>query len=209
MATIRRLTDSCLLVTTDDHSTLFDPGFHTFTTGTFDLGSIGDVSRVFVTHEHRDHLHPEFLQWLLDRRQDLAVYSNQAVADILESHEIAVDTGVPEGTSIEDVIHEVIPNGSAPPNRSFTLDDLFTHPGDSRQPTNTAPVLALPPLVPWDSATGGVEFARRLKPRQVIPIHDFYLTEAGRQFVANICLPPLEDSGIEFVQLDWGDSYTV
>jgi L-ascorbate metabolism protein UlaG (beta-lactamase superfamily) len=76
MSQIRRLTDSCLLVTTEDEATLFDPGFHTFLDGPVDLDSIGDVTRVLVTHEHADHVNPDFMDWLVDRNSDLVVHSN-------------------------------------------------------------------------------------------------------------------------------------
>ena len=47
MTTIRRLADSCLIVTTDQGATLFDPGFRTF--DVIDLDSIGDIQRVLIT----------------------------------------------------------------------------------------------------------------------------------------------------------------
>jgi predicted Fe-Mo cluster-binding NifX family protein len=209
MTTIRRLTDSCLLVTTDTDATLFEPGSHTFDAREVDLESIGEVTRVFITHEHGDHVKPEFVQWLIDRGSDLVVYSNAAVGSLLSPHGIEVSTSVPTGVSVEDVLHEVIPNGSAPPNRAFTIDGVLTHPGDSRKPTHSAPVLALPLLVPWDSTTGAVEFARRLAPRQVVPIHDFYLSAGGRSWVGGMVRDVLRSSGIELVGLDWGDSFTV
>lgn len=209
MTSIRRLTDSAVLVTADDHATLFDPGFHTFTSGEIDLAGIGDVTRVFVTHEHGDHASPDFIKWLIDRRRDLVVYSNTRVAELLATSDIEVSTATPEGVSIEDVLHERVASGATPPNRAFTIDGLFTHPGDSRQPTSSAPVLALPLLAPWDSATGAVEFARKLRPRQVIPIHDFYLSKAGRDWVAGMVKAVLADDGIELVAIDWGESYTV
>lgn len=209
MTTIRRLTDSCLLVTTDQGATLFDPGFFTFSSGEVDLESIGDVTGVMITHEHGDHVHPGFVRWLMDRSSDLVVYSNQAVAAILEPHDIIVDTAVPPGAAVEDVLHGRIPSGARPPNRSFTIEGVFTHPGDSRDPTSSAPVLALPLIVPWDSATGAVDFARRVKPRQVIGIHDFYLNETGRGFARNLVGSALAEDGIEMVDLDWGDQYSV
>ena len=55
MTTIQRLTDSCLLVSTDSDGTLFDPGFHTFESDQIELEDIGDVSRVMITHAHGDH----------------------------------------------------------------------------------------------------------------------------------------------------------
>lgn len=209
MATIRRLTDSCIHVTTDEAATLFDPGFHTFLDGEIDLGSIGEVSRLLVTHEHPDHVNPEFVRWLLDRGDDVTVYSNAAVADLLAKHDIEVTIEPPGGVSVEDVLHAKVPNGAQPPNRSFTIDGLITHPGDSREPTTSAPILALPLLVPWDSATGAVEFARRLHPRQVVPIHDFYLSAQGRSRITGMVGEVLAANDIELVDLDWGDQYTV
>ena len=209
MATITRLADSCLLVTSELGTTLFDPGFFTFDAGEVDLDAIGDVQRVLITHEHADHVKPEFVRWLVDRGDDVTVYSNQAVADLLAPHDIAVSTDAPPGVSFEDVLHEPIPTGAQPPNRSYTIDGVITHPGDSQQPTSSAPVLALPLMAPWTGATAAVEFARRLRPAQVVPIHDFYLTKAGRDFLGRLVGGALAAHGIELVPLDWGDSYTV
>ena len=208
MTEIRRLTDSCLLVTTDEHATLFDPGFHTFQEGEVDLDSIGDVTRVFVTHEHGDHVNPDFVKWLIDRKSDLVVYSNQAVADLLDRHAIAVSTDVPSGTGVEDVLHERLPNGTQPPNRSYTIEGVLTHPGDSREPTVSAPILALPLIAPWGSVTGAVAFARKLAPQQVVMIHDFYLSEKGRAQIRHMAGDVLAEGGIEMLDLDWGDSLT-
>jgi L-ascorbate metabolism protein UlaG (beta-lactamase superfamily) len=209
MTTIRRLTDSCLLVTTDDGATLFDPGFHTFSAEEIEVESIGDIQRVLITHEHGDHVSADFVRWLLDRGKDVTVHANQAVADLLARHDIPVAVGTPDGFSSEDVFHEMTPMGTAPPNRSFTVDGVLTHPGDSYQPTATAPVLALPLLIPWGSTFQSMEFARRLAPRQVVPIHDFYLSSGGRQWITGMAKQVLAASDIEVVPLDWGESYTV
>jgi hypothetical protein len=209
MTEIRRLTDSCLLVTTDEHATLFDPGFHTFQEGEVELDSIGDVTRVFVTHEHGDHVNPDFVSWLIDRKSDLVVYSNQAVADLLDRNAIAVSTDVPSGTGVEDVLHERLPNGSQPPNRSYTIEGVFTHPGDSHEPTVSAPILALPLIAPWSSVTAAVEFARKLAPQQVIMIHDFYLSAKGRARIRQMAGGVLAEDGIEMLDLDWGQALSV
>jgi L-ascorbate metabolism protein UlaG (beta-lactamase superfamily) len=209
MTEIRRLTDSCLLVTGDDHATMFDPGFHTYLEGVIDLDSIGDVTRVLVTHEHGDHVHPDFVKWLVGRRRDLVVFSNQAVSDLLADHGIEVSVEVPAGVGVEDVLHERLPNGSQPPNRSFTIEGVITHPGDSHQPTVTAPILALPMVAPWGSLTAAVEFARRVKPERVFMIHDFYMSDAGRARIRHMAGGVLGNDGIEVLDLDWGQSLTV
>lgn len=209
MSEIRRLTDSCVLVSTNQHATLFDPGFHPFLSGEVDLDSIGDVTRVLVTHEHGDHVNPDFVKWLIDRRRDLVVYSNQAVADLLGGQGIEVSVDVPDAVNVEDVVHEKLPNGSRPPNRSFTIEGLFTHPGDSHQPTVTAPIMALPLIAPWGSLTAAVEFARRVRPQQVVMIHDFFMSEEGRSRIRGMAKGALAESDIEMLDLDWGDHLTV
>lgn len=209
MTTIKRLTDSCLVVTTDDGATLFDPGFHTFESGLVDLDGIGDIQRVLVTHEHGDHVSADFLRWVLDRGDDVIVYANEAVAVVLAEHRIQIATDIPTGTSVEDVTHETTPMGTAPPNRAWTINDVITHPGDSYGPTRTAPVLALGLLTPWGSTTKTLEFARRLAPQQAIPVHDFYLSDTGRGWINAVAKNVLAQADIEVVTLDWGQSYTV
>ena len=209
MATVRRLADSCLTVTTDAGTSLIDPGFFSWGSGEVDLDELGDVQQVLVTHEHADHVHPDFVRWLLDRGDDVVVRANTAVADLLAPHDIEVDTGVPEGMTAEDVDHEPLPNGATPPNRSWTVGEVFTHPGDSHQPTHTAPVMALPLMAPWTSATDAVAFAKRLRPQQVVPIHDFYLSASGREFVTGLAGRFLAEHDIELVALDWNGSVTI
>jgi hypothetical protein len=207
--TITRLTDSCLLVETEAGTTLFDPGFFTWDSGKFDLETLGDVQRVLVTHEHTDHVKPEFVRWLIDRGVDVTVHSNDPVAALLAPHGIDVMTDVPAGVSFEDVTHGMMPMGSAPPNRAFTIDGVLTHPGDSYEVTATAPVLALPLLVLWGSTTESVAFARRLRPKQLVTVHDFYMSSYGRQRLMGMVKDILAPDGIELVPLDWGESYTV
>ncbi len=209
MTTIRRLSDSCITVTGDTGTTLFDPGIHTWESGAVDLDSIGEVQRVLITHEHGDHVNPDFVRWLLDRGSNVTVHANQSVANLLATHDIEVVTANPPGVSAQDVSHGPTPTGATPPNRAYTIDGLFTHPGDSYEPTTTAPILALPLLIPWGSTHQSMEFARRLAPRQVIPVHDFYLTGPGRKWITSTAKQVLGRNGIELVTLDWGESYTV
>ncbi len=209
MPTVRRLADSCLTISTDQGVTLFDPGFFSFDSGEVDLSRLGEVNTVLITHEHGDHVKPEFVRWLLDRGQDVTVHSNQAVADLLARNGIEARTDDPVGVTSEDVKHGIIPNGESPPNRSFTVSGVFTHPGDSQELTTSGPVLALPLMAPWTSTTAAVEFARRLAPGQVIPIHDFYLSPAGREFLVGVAARVLAASGIEVIPLDWGQSASI
>ncbi|MGH8875133.1 MAG: hypothetical protein ACRDVM_07770, partial [Acidimicrobiia bacterium] len=142
----------------------------------------------------------------VDRRRDLTVHANQAVCDLLAGHGIEASTDNPEGVTAEDVAHETTPTGTAPPNRAFTVEGILTHPGDSYRPTTTAPVLALALMAPWGSTRHSVEFARRLRPERVIPVHDFYLSDSGRRWVAAMVENVLAEDGIELIPLGWGEA---
>ena len=209
MTTIRRLSDSCLLVGDDAGTTIIDPGFFTFQDDAIDLDSIGDVQRILITHEHGDHVSPDFVRWLLDRGDDVQVHANAAVAELLAASDIEASTDDPLGVTSEDVLHEMVPTGATPPNRSWSISGVLTHPGDSYQPATTEPVLALPLIAPWGSTTQSVEFARRLTPRQVVPIHDFYTSASGRAWLSGLVKRVLADDDIELVPLDWGEGYTL
>jgi L-ascorbate metabolism protein UlaG (beta-lactamase superfamily) len=209
MTTITRLADSCLIVATDTNRTLIDPGGFAYTWDGIDLDSIGDVSNVLVTHEHADHVNVDFVKWLLDRGTDVTVHCNEATAAMLARADVEALTVPATDTSFEDVTHETLPTGATLPNRSWTIDDVLTHPGDSYQPTTTAPVMALALLAPWGSMTASVEFAKRLQPRQVIPTHDFYLSESGRAWVTSLASGVLAKADIEVVGLEPGQSFTV
>lgn len=206
MTTIRRIADSCVTVTTDQGTTLIDPGFFSFDSDHVDLSAIGDVQRVLITHEHGDHVKPEFVRWLLDRSPDLTVHGNDNVAALLRETDVEVINSDPDGVSSEDCDHGTLPNGSTVPNRAYTVDGVFTHPGDSQDPSSSAPILALPLLVPWGTMRGSMEFAMRVAPQQVVPIHDFYLSEGGRGFLYGMAGGVLGGAGIEFVHLNWGES---
>jgi len=208
MTTIRRLTHSCLIVTGDDGTVLLDPDVFTWTRGVVDLDSVGDVQRVLITHEHADHMHPEFITWLRDRGTDVTVHANARVQELLAAQDIEVTTADPAGTTSEDVLHGTLPNGQQPPNRAFTYAGV-THTGDSFEISACGDVLFLPLMVPWGAARSGVELVERLGPKQVIPAHDFYLSDGGRAFIYEIVGGAIAAAGTEFVPLAYGDGYTV
>lgn len=209
MTTITRIADSCLVVETDASRTLVDPGGFAYTWEGIDLNSVGDISQVLITHEHGDHVNLDFVQWLIDRRRDVVVHANESTAAMLAQADIAATTAAPTGTTFEDVSHETLPNGTTVPNRSWTVEGVLTHPGDSYQPTSAGHVMGLALLAPWGSMTASVEFAKRLGPKMVVPVHDFYLSRSGRGWVTSLASNVLGAAGIEVVGLEPGESFTV
>ena len=79
---------------------------------------------------------------------------------------------------------------------------MFAHPGDSYSFDATPPVLALPFLAPWGSTTEAVTLAKGLKPRYVVPIHDWYLEERGKGWLYTMAERALAEEGITLLRLD-------
>lgn len=208
MTTIRRLTHSCLLVSTEDGTVLMDPDSFTWTSGVVDLETIGDVQKILITHEHADHMHPGFIKWVRDRGADVTIHSNERVQELLAAEDIEVLTTNPDGVTTEDNLHGVLPNGAQPPNRAFTYGGVTTL-GDSFDVDSCGGVLFLPLFVPWGASRHAVELAERLAPKQVIPAHDFYLSDGGRRFIYDFIGGVISDAGAEFIPLAYGESYTV
>jgi L-ascorbate metabolism protein UlaG (beta-lactamase superfamily) len=204
---IRRLSHSCLVVTTETTTVLIDPGVHSFNDRKADLESLEPLDAIIITHSHQDHIDPAFVSWLKARNPLLTVHGNQAVTELLRTHGIDVVTSNPPGVTSEDVDHEETPLGPGPPNRAFTIGNRVTHPGDSYRISRTAPILTMAMMSPWGSTRQSVECIRQLNPRIVIPVHDAYMSEAGRKGIWDIVTKALSGDGIDLIPLDWGETY--
>lgn len=207
MTTVRRLTHSCVVVSGDDGTVIIDPDSFTWGSEIIDLDSIGDIQRVLITHEHHDHVHPDFVKWVRDRGTDVTIHANSAVAGLLAPDDIEVIDANPAGVTSEDLLHGELPNGMRPPNRAFTYAGV-TAPGDSFELTSCGDVLVLPLIVPWGRSRDAVLMAERLRPKVVIPAHDFYLSEGGREFMGGFIGGLLIQDGMEFVPLKYGESHS-
>jgi L-ascorbate metabolism protein UlaG (beta-lactamase superfamily) len=207
--TLHRLADSCLIADTGRHSALFDPGFFAWGHDSLDLGSLPDIDRILVTHEHADHFVPDFVAALTGRYPEVEIQSNESVVGLLSAAGLAGTTRSPAWVATHDIAHEMIPTGVVPPNTGYTIDGVFTHPGDSFRLAASGPVLALPLMAPWGTATQAVELARRLRPRYVVPIHDWYLTPPAREWLYGLVAGVLAGDSIELVRLDHFASVTL
>jgi hypothetical protein len=71
------------------------------------------------------------------------------------------------------------------------------------------PILAMPFVAPWGSLVAGVDRTRLVGPQYVIPIHDYALSDAGRDFMYGLAVAGLFDDTIELVNLTDFDSVTL
>lgn len=204
--TITKLVHACLLVETNGKRILIDPGGFTWDDERFDASMVEGVDRILITHEHGDHVSFDFVRAALERSNSAEVETTPALQAILAEDGIdSVTIGTPQFVSP----HERIPLGPGPQNTGFHVEYVLSHPGDSHSFNETMPILAMPFAAPWGSLTNGADRARLVRPRYVIPIHDWFLSEPGRTFMYGLAKMALDEDGIELVHLGDFESITL
>ncbi len=177
---------SCLLVKELQTTVLIDPGIYTYQENALTTDSIAKLDYILITHEHPDHMSLPFIQELIEKFPQVQIISNPSVSEILREKHIRVHTdlsSLPADLRIqfEEVGHEKLWDKATPQNIVFQVFNKLTHPGDSHHFETATDVLALPIQAPWGNTREAVELALRLKPKEIIPIHDWMLKDEVRK----------------------------
>ncbi len=172
---ITKFAHSCLLVESSDQVALFDPGNFSWEHGNFDINKLERLDDLIITHEHQDHMHLPFIKEILMKFPEVRILSTASVAEQLAAHGIRASTESNQESRVFKAGHESLgPVGAAPQNIGVHYLNKLTHPGDCHHFSETMPILALPMIAPWGSLVAALELSIRLKPRVIIPIHDFH-----------------------------------
>jgi L-ascorbate metabolism protein UlaG (beta-lactamase superfamily) len=181
---ISKYIHSCLLFEHEGDKLLFDPGLFTFLEGKVKPDQFAGVATIVITHQHPDHLNVKALQEILALSK-ATVISNQDVAGVLHKEGIEVKLHE-EGTMQAGAFtlkalaaaHQPILSPTIPPNTAYLVNDRVLNPGDSFDtsllPWKGTEVLILPVMAPFLTEVEALAFARRMEPKQVIPVHDGY-----------------------------------
>lgn len=180
---------ACVRFEKDGRRLVVDPGAFS------DLTVLDDADAVLVTHEHTDHVEPAALVAALTARDRPEVWAPAGVVRQL------VEAGAPEGRvhAVGDgdtftaaglpvralgewhaIVHADLPRAA---NVAYLVDGTALHPGDSFTPPPAGvevDVLFLPVTGPWMKIAEAVDYARAVRPRVAVPIHDAFLSEAGK-----------------------------
>jgi L-ascorbate metabolism protein UlaG (beta-lactamase superfamily) len=181
---ISKYIHSCVLFEREGDKLLFDPGNYSFIEGRVTPETFRDVSTVVITHSHPDHLALDPLKRIL-ALSGADVVTNGEVAAFLGGEGIDATT-IEEGTLTVGAFtlraiptpHEAILADTAPRHTAFLVDDRVLNCGDSfADPLLSyagVEVLIMPVMAPFLTEVGAADFARRMHPRHVIPVHDGY-----------------------------------
>lgn len=175
---ITKLGHSCLLVEMPEpvnRTVLFDPGEFS----QVDVDSLEYLDDIVITHEHPDHYDTELVKKLTVKFPKVRVKTPSRLVPKMEG--VSATTDAVEGLEIFDAKHEGhSPFLSPPENIGVHYIGKLSHPGDSHSFIETKEILALPITAPWGSTDRAVELALQLKPKHILPIHDWHWKDEVR-----------------------------
>jgi len=208
---ITKYVHSCLLIEKDGTSVLVDPGSYTLEEDALPVEDLERLDYVLITHEHEDHMSLPLLRRIEARFPNVTFVTNGVVADLLAKEGIPATIQLPDFVNMQESLHE--PVLAVPPHNSlFHIFGEVTHPGDSLQFEESKEILALPIQAPWGSMVQALEktAALAIKPKLVIPIHDWHWHEKARHRAYEAAANYLHEHGIpEFRGLESGESIDI
>lgn len=203
---ITKFVHACLLVEMPgpvNRTVLFDPGV--FSEEVLDADKLEHLDDIIITHVHSDHVSVPLLKILLAKFPAVRITSTNEVVKYLAGEGIKATSTPPQGVSFFDAPHESVePLAPRPEEIGVHYLDLLSHPGDSHSFTESKAVLALPVTAPWGTAVRAINLALQLKPKYVLPIHDWHWNDQARQQTYGAFEKILSEKGITFMKLETG-----
>ncbi len=181
-----------------------------------------DLSAVILTHQHPDHVDDAALKKILENNRAAIVITNTEIKSRLDKEGVVAAEVLEDGSraignfTVKALVaqHAPILNAVLPQNIAYVVNNTLLHPGDSFASSLDAwksiPVLALPIMAPWMTELEVAEFARRMSPQKIIPVHDGYAKDFFLQQRYENYQKYFSPLGIDFQWLDKpGDSIEV
>jgi len=202
---VTKLVHSCLLVETKEINILIDPGKYALDGRQLTSLQVEELDFIVITHEHQDHYYLPSLNLLSNKFPHAKIITNSELAETIKSENLSneVSSMSRDGIEVFEANHEPLPLGQpAPTNIGIHISGELTHPGDALHFEKTCSILALPVTAPWSSLKQSLERVIEIKPKKVIPIHDWHWHKEARNEQYAMTAKLLESSGIEVVSLE-------
>lgn len=204
---ITRFVHSCLLVETPNRAGLFDPGQFSWESGLFNIEKLARLDDIIITHDHFDHFHLPFVKALVGKFPEVTITTNPTIAATLQKEGFKnVQTTNNGPVELFATNHESIaPLGPQPDHTGAHYLGQLTHPGDSHHFTQTKQILALPVTGPWGGMMRAAQLGLDLKPKYIIPIHDWHWNESARAGAYDRLQAFFAENNITFIKTTDGE----
>jgi L-ascorbate metabolism protein UlaG (beta-lactamase superfamily) len=180
---ITKYVHSCLLVEMPapiNRTTLFDPGV--MSEDAVPVEQLEYLDDIIITHNHTDHMSMPLIKRLVAKFPEVRITATPEAVEQLQVEGIKATASESEGIVFFKSEHEdVAPLFPQPQQIGVHYLDRLTDPGDGHSFTETKEILALPITAPWGSAIKAVQLAMQLRPKYVLPIHDWHWRDEAQQ----------------------------
>ncbi len=182
---LTKFAHSCVLLEENGKAILLSPGIYSWQTGLVKLEELPTLTAVVVTHKHGDHLAEPFVKALVAVQPDAQWI---APADAHEQLRVFGVTNITdqgtEDVEVTTVEHaKVTPFGVQVQNLIVHCFGKVTDPGDTHDFTETKDILLLPVQAPWSTTIRAFELGQELKPKYLVPIHDWMWNDEWRSTI--------------------------
>ncbi len=198
---------SCLLVEEPASRILIDAGQFSFESKLLDPAKIGVLDYIVYTHEHADHYYEPLLLELSKTSPHATIVTNQDLAAVITALKLSnpVSSTGNETVAPFSAIHEPLPLGMPNVlNVGVHIGGQLTHCGDSYELSDTKDFLALPITAPFASLREALDAVVKLKPKAVLPLHDWEWHDAARTGRYHWAKGLLAPHDIDFIELENG-----
>jgi len=199
---------SCLLIKEKGKTIVIDPGNYTEENQGLDSNKLQTLDYILITHEHADHCYIPLIKKLIEKFPNVIIITNKSVGQILSKNAISYQTTDKEGIELAATPHEKV-FGMSVENTLFTVFNRLIHPGDSQSFSKTSEIVAIPMQAPWGSYVISMELAIKLKPKFVLPIHDFHWRDDFRKAMYDRTESYLKNYGITFKKMETGEEIEI
>jgi L-ascorbate metabolism protein UlaG (beta-lactamase superfamily) len=193
-----------------NRTAIFDPG--TFSEAALDIDKLEYLDDIIVTHQHQDHMSIPLIRQLVGKFPGVRVTAPKDAAAILNAEGIKASSEAGHGIEFFKSPHEKLrPMMEADPPDQLGVHylDLLSNPGDGHSFKETKAILALPIQAPWGSTRHAIELALKLRPRFILPIHDWHWSDQARQSSYDNYEKLFAKHGIKFYKLKTGQPVVI
>lgn len=199
---ITKFVHSCVLIEHEDKAVLIDPGIFSWQSGLVAVESLPKLDTVVVTHMHPDHMGEPFIKALVGVQPDVEWLAPADAHEALRGYgAINVSDQSTADIDVTTVDHaKVVPFGTACKDLIVSCFGLVTDPGDTHDFSSTNDILLLPVQAPWGTTIRAIELGMELKPKYIVPIHDWMWNEDWRNNVYQRMEAIFADTSTTFLQ---------
>ncbi len=199
---LTKFAHSCVLVEESGKAVLFDPGMFSWQSGLVNVAELPRLDAVVITHQHADHFSEPFVRALLAAQPEVQWVAPPDIHGALQEFGITKFTADSVNDLQVTVGQHAFLGSFAPTAQNLTVHylDKVTAPGDSHDFSEIKELVFLPVDAPWGSSVAAVELAKKLKPKYVLPVHDWMWKDEWRKLWYGRFKDVLKAEGILFLE---------